>query len=391
MAPLPCLSSPSPPPFLPALPALPFPASLALLGVAVGAGIVYVRLGAVRGRGWRRAGRTLVLAVVWMSPLATSGPGPAQLTLGLLVPYLGIRAAALAQRRGGPPLRAGEIARELLIPRPLLAERASPVRRPGRLLARGALAMGACVALLVAGDAVRLWRWSRFLDDLLVFVEVAVGAAGIHDMIVGVAALAFGRHVRGLLDRPELSTSLSQFWGRRWNRQVQTDLDRGFFRPLARRGRWRAGTMAAFAASGVMHAVAVLDADRWEVTLLPAAGVMFFFLLNGALILIEQAFQSRAAPARHGPAPLGGGHAGERRSQLLWRRIATLTAFAVLSPLLLDPFAAVTHVHGRRLAQSGEPGPFRVVRYAASSHPPARPSRARSGDFPPEWASGSRD
>jgi len=331
-------------PFLPTLPALTFPVSGGLLVAAVAAGIVYVRLGAVRRRAWRRAGRALVLASIWASPLATSGPGPAQLALGLLVAYLGIRAAALAHRaRGRPRLAVGALARELIIPRPLLAPRSSPVQHPGRLIARGALAVGACVALLIAGDVVRLWRWSRCADDLLVFVEVAVGAAGIHDTFVGVAALVFGRHVRGLLDRPELSSSLSEFWGRRWNRLVQSDLDRGFFRPLARRGAWRAGTMAAFAASGVMHAVAVLDADRWEVTLLPAAAVMSFFLLHGALILVEQAVRSRGGRSTRGAPP------APPRSRLLGRRIATMTVFALLSPLLLDPFAAVTHVHGRHL------------------------------------------
>jgi len=346
----------SPSAFLPALPALPFPASLGLLGAAVGAGIVYVRLGAVRRTGWRRGGRSLVLAGIWVSPLATVGPGPAQLALGLLVAYLGIRAAALAQRVRGRRLPgAGEIARELLVPSPLLAERSTPIRGPARLVARGVLAMGACVGLLVAGDVVRLWQWSRYADDLLVFVEVAVGAAGMHDAFVGVAALAFGRHVRGLLDRPELSASLSEFWGRRWNRQVQADLDRGFFRPLARRGAWRAGTLAAFAASGVMHAVAVMDADRWSVTLVPAAGVMFFFLLHGALILVEQALRTRAGRSAEDAPPasrgLGVGHpVASSRPGLRRRRVATLTVFALLSPLLLDPFACVTHVHGRRLA-----------------------------------------
>ena len=361
----PCLS-----PFWPTLPALTFPASAGLLVAAVGAGIVYVRLGAVRRRGWRRAGRALVLGGIWASPLATSGPGLAQLALGLLVTYLGIRAAALAQRvRGQPPMAAGEIARELIIPRPLLAPRPIPIQHPGRLVVRGVLAMGACVALLVAGDVVGLWRWSRYADDLLVFVEVAVGAAGMHDTLVGVAAPVFRRHVRGLLDRPALSASLSEFWGRRWNRQVQADLDRGFFRPLARRGAWRAGTMAAFAASGVMHAVAVLDADRWEVTLLPAVAVMFFFLLHGTLILIEQAVRSwGGAPAS--PAPpasrLGGVRPAAPRSHLFWRRIATLTTFALLSPLLLDPFASVTHVHGRRLASAEEK---RRPPARASAHP----------------------
>ena len=347
------LFSPVSSPFLPALPALTFPASVGLLGAALGAGIVYVRLGVVHRRGWRRVGRALVLGALWASPLATSGPGAVQLALGLLVTYLGIRAAALAHSARGRVLPgAGEIARELLIPRPLLAERPAPVHHPGRRIARGVLAMAACVALLVVGDAVRLWRWSCYADDLLVFVEVAVGSAGIHDTFVGVAALAFRRNVRGLLDRPALSASLSEFWGRRWNRLVQADLDRGFFRPLARRGAWRAGTMAAFAASGVMHAVAVLDADRWEVTLVPAAGVMSFFLLHGALILVEQALRSRTAPpARLGPpgSRLGGEPPARRRSHLLGRRIATMTVFALLSPLLLGPFASVTHVHGRRL------------------------------------------
>src|SRR5947199_60367 len=81
-----------------------------------------------------------------------------------------------------------------------------------------------------------------------------------------IAAAFFGRSMRGLLDRPEMCISLWQFWARCWNRRVQTDLDRGLFRPLAGGGAPRAGVLAAFAASGVMHVVAVLDAGCWDVT-----------------------------------------------------------------------------------------------------------------------------
>ncbi len=64
---------------------------------------------------------------------------------------------------------------------------------------------------------------------MLVFAEVAVGAAGVHDLIVGLAALG-GHQVMGLQDDPHLASSLTQFWGRRWNRLVQGNLDRAFFR-----------------------------------------------------------------------------------------------------------------------------------------------------------------
>jgi hypothetical protein len=83
--------------------------------------------------------------------------------------------------------------------------------------------MAACVFLLWLGYVLSLWQASilgRLADDLLVLGEVAVGAAGIHHMLVGSAAL-LGHHVRGLQERPHRSASLSEFWGQRWNRLVQ--------------------------------------------------------------------------------------------------------------------------------------------------------------------------
>jgi|GEM_PF-1600447 len=323
---------------------LDFPLSLMLLPLAVAAGVGYVSLGHVRSVGARRTARGVLLAATWASPLCTRGPGPAQLSLGLLVGFLGIRMAALGARwapRSAPAgngLRATPwfVAGRMLLPEPLLVRRAVPLSRPGWVLARGLLASGACVGLLVAGNTVRLWHWSRFADDLLVFAEVAVGAAGIHDLIVGFAALG-GHQVLGLQDNPHLASSLAQFWGRRWNRLVQGNLDRAFFRPYARRRSFTAGTLLAFTASGLMHVVAVLDAGPPALTLGPAALVMAFFWLHALLVLGE----------RSGGVLRDADH----RDGLWWRRLRTALLFALLSPLLLDPFATVANVHGRTLDQ----------------------------------------
>jgi len=66
-------------------------------------------------------------------------------------------------------------------------------------------------------------------------IEVALGAAGVHGLIVGLAQL-LGYSVSGLLDHPFRSTPLGEYWGRRWNRMVQINLATGFYRPLARAG-----------------------------------------------------------------------------------------------------------------------------------------------------------
>src|SRR3569623_1770138 len=315
---------------------LPFPFSLVLLPLSVAAGVGFVTLGRATSAGVRRAGRAAVLGATWVSPLLTRGPGPAQLVLGVLVGFLGIRMAALGARvrpgQAGPG--AVVIAWRMLLPEPLLVRRAVALPRPGWVALRGLLASALCVGLLVAGNAVRLWHWSRFADDMLVFAEAAVGAAGVHDLIVGLAALG-GHQVLGLQDNPHLACSLTQFWGRRWNRLVQGNLDRAFFRPHARRRSFTVGTLLAFTDSGIMHVEAVHAAGPPALARGPAAIVMAFFWLLSRRVLGE----------RSGGVLRG----ADRGPGLFWRRQRTGVLFAVLSPLLLDPFATVANVHGRRL------------------------------------------
>jgi hypothetical protein len=209
-----------------------------------------------------------------------------------------------------------------------------PRHARGRALVLGLAGVASCVALLVVGDAVRLWRWSPYADGLLICLEVAVGSMGLNNLILAIAPLP----IAGLQDRPALAASLGEFWAARWNHLVAPNLDRGFFRPLARRRRPSAGVLVAFAASGVMHVLPVLAAAPLAISLGPALRVFAFFLLHGVLVLAERAFGWNRAP----PSP----HA------LLVARVRTVTLFVLLSPMMLGPFADVCHVHGRALAQN---------------------------------------
>jgi len=351
---------------------IPFPCSLLLLPLVAALGVVYVTTGAHLPAGGRKALRVGLVGITWALPLLVPGPGPAKLIVGLLVGFLGIRMVALGRaarrpRQGSDGTIPTFLA--LVTPDELFTPRATPSAgaRPGGgddprlraqrrswggwiVLAGPALLLG-CVALVWAGSVWRLWRWSRLADDLLVLVEVAIGAAGVHRLIVGIAEAVGGHPVAGLQDHPLRAASLSEFWSSRWNRLVQRNLERAFFRPVgrrpggkgdARRGQTRRSAravLAAFGASGVMHAIAVADLARPRETALPAAAVMTFFLLHGALVSAERA--------------LGLGRAARTRRGLMWARLRTLAVFALLSPLLLDPFARVAGVHGRGLARPG--------------------------------------
>jgi hypothetical protein len=305
-----------------------FPYSLAAFPLVLAAAWAYVAVGAWPSVFARRGARGALAALVCLLPLATFGPGPAQLALGLLAGYLAIRAVALGASHRPASLGALLGVEELLRPVPPEARHAR-----GRALALGAGGLAACVALLVAGNAWRLWRWSRYADDLLVCLEVAVGAMGMNSLILAAAG-----PVSGLEDRPALSASLGEFWAARWNHLVAPNLDRGFFRPLARRRRASAGVLAAFAASGVMHVVPVLAAAPLVVALTPAVQVFAFFILHGALVLAERALGLNRPPS----APRA----------LFLARTRTVTLFVLLSPMMLGPFADVCHVHGRALGQN---------------------------------------
>lgn len=92
-----------------------------------------------------------------------------------------------------------------------------------------------------------------------------------------------GVDAKPLMDWPILSTSLAEFWGRRWNRAFRDLTFRYLFRPLTRRCGAVWGLMAGFAMSGLVH-----DA----VISIPAGGgyggPTLFFVVQGIGMLVER-------------------------------------------------------------------------------------------------------
>jgi len=88
---------------------------------------------------------------------------------------------------------------------------------------------------------------------------------------------------RPIMDAPLRSTSLAEFWGRRWNGAFN-DLALGLvFRPIARRVGVVAGTLSAFAVSGLIHEL-VISLPAGAGYGLPTG----YFLLQGLAVLTQR-------------------------------------------------------------------------------------------------------
>lgn len=102
-----------------------------------------------------------------------------------------------------------------------------------------------------------------------------------------------------------LSTSVRDFWGRRWNLLVHRLMHRNFFTPLAGRIGPRAGAMAAFLASALFHEYMWLLANYEVEDYLPGLPLAFFgvqfVLLTGEALLRRTKL---GAAARALPAPV---------------------------------------------------------------------------------------
>jgi predicted DCC family thiol-disulfide oxidoreductase YuxK len=88
---------------------------------------------------------------------------------------------------------------------------------------------------------------------------------------------------RPIMEQPLRSTSVAEFWGRRWNGAFN-DLALGLvFRPLARRGGAAVATLAAFAVSGLIHEL-VISLPAGAGYGLPVG----YFILQGLAILAQR-------------------------------------------------------------------------------------------------------
>jgi hypothetical protein len=181
-------------------------------------------------------------------------------------------------------------------------------RAAGRiLLAVGAVGLG--IALWTSASEAP--RAMRTVIRVIAAAGVILAVADAHSDVVRLVSGLFGVRFADVHDHPYRSTTLADFWSRRWDRVAARWFRQHAFLP-ARKAGLTAALFSLFAVSAVMHAylVAAVVSMPWMVAA--------FFLVQPLLLMAERAMRVR----RWRPLPAR-----------LWT-IATLTT---LLPLLLIP------------------------------------------------------
>jgi alginate O-acetyltransferase complex protein AlgI len=162
----------------------------------------------------------------------------------------------------------------------LCADLAPPVPRAWKtaFAAIARILIGALLLFTLARDAHDpiLAGWIGMLGMILV-LHFGVFA------LISVGWRALRVDAQPIMDAPLRSTSVAEFWGRRWNGAFN-DLALGLvFRPMARRAGIVAGTLSAFAVSGIVHEL-VISLPAGAGYGLPTG----YFLLQGLAVLTQR-------------------------------------------------------------------------------------------------------
>jgi len=98
-----------------------------------------------------------------------------------------------------------------------------------------------------------------------------------------------GRNARPLMDWPSLASTVSDFWGRRWNTAFRDFTYRFVFQPLRKVMGPRAALVGGFAVSGLVHDV-VISIPAGAGYGLPT----LYFLMQGIALLAERSHTGQA-------------------------------------------------------------------------------------------------
>ncbi len=178
-------------------------------------------------------------------------------------------------------------------------------------LSAATVVFAAALAGVKAVPAAGLWLLVRWLAGGIMMFSFAEMLTASHNFLTAL----MGLKAPALMRSPFLSTSIGEFWSRRWNVAASAVGFRPlFFAPLVRHGMVLA-LFAAFLASAVAHLLlAYMAMLRWDVSL--ACGA--FFLVQPLFILAERGMNVRRWPTAAARA---------------W----TLAALAITSPLFVEP------------------------------------------------------
>ncbi len=170
----------------------------------------------------------------------------------------------------------GMNAREFLAGACLSPAAAEWVRPAANTIAGATILLGAPRVLGVLGPLAGGWTAMIGLILLLHF-------GSFH--LLALTWQSFGVAATPIMQHPLASTSIAEFWGRRWNLGFHALAHDFVFRPLRRRTGPVVATLSAFLASGLVHDLVISVPARGGYGL-PTA----YFLLQGCGVLIERRF-----------------------------------------------------------------------------------------------------
>ncbi|CAL5048986.1 unnamed protein product [Urochloa decumbens] len=266
--------------------------SVATVPLAVTAGMLYARFAAasVRPGPRRLLALTPVLALLVALPFSIPLYSARSLAAFFLV-WLGeFKLLLLAFGRGplDPALR----------PLPFVFTAALPVklRQPRspdaavtaeKTTALPLLSSGIKVAVMASVFGL-LSRYSQSMHPYAAFALFGVVIYCLLDSLLPCLAMAgkaaMGMEMEPQFNKPYLSSSLQDFWGRRWNLMVSAVLRPAVYDPVRARHGAAAGVLASFLVSGLMHEVVVY----YLTFRAPTGHVTAFFALHGACVCAER-------------------------------------------------------------------------------------------------------
>jgi hypothetical protein len=179
-----------------------------------------------------------------------------------------------------------------------------------RLLA-ATLVLAGGMAAVKAIPSAGLWLLMRWLAGGIMILAWAEMVTAGHEFLTAL----IGLRAAGLMRSPHLSTSLGEFWAERWNPAASVLFFHKYcFAPLAPSGVTLA-LFGAFLCSAIGHALLFdMASGEWGISLLCGT----FFLVQPLLIIAERRVHIR-------------------RWRSSGRRVWTLAALALTSPLFVEP------------------------------------------------------
>jgi hypothetical protein len=264
----------------------------------------------------RRGAACLLTALALTLPFLLEGPSLCRALLAQALAAETWRVLEIVRTPSRYPRRE-RAARIVFVPYEFTFLERTPRRFPFRDVALSTLLFGGGIAALVLASKLAppstpyaSAGWPRWLA---VMPAGYVAMEGMTWQWVAVLPLFGWRH-RPYQRHPILSRTIAELWGTRWSSVIHRWLHSNVYGPLARRGAPRAGVVAAFGVSALLHAFIILPSAG----VVPALWMLAFFLVHGLVMIVEAKLRVRRWPRIAGHA---------------W----VIAIFVVTVPLFMEP------------------------------------------------------